>query len=168
MRKRGQSLAERAKATRETEEQIISEYGDALSAKGLSDALVLDVSVLSHPKETILEALLNEMARQPNKVMVEYLGRGAMMLAQFQPGVGPKPPTVPTDKKMAQGTVDKDAFMDMVREFDADKIQHFSRIMSAETETIIQMVQSVTKQNYHIQPFYVRFWRRLRGICPRD
>jgi hypothetical protein len=50
-----------------------------------------DVSVLPHPKEMILDALLMEIRRGHPTHLNEMMKVGAISLAQYQPGVGNEP-----------------------------------------------------------------------------
>ena len=52
---------------------------------------IADVNTLPHPKEELLKALTVMLRLTPDKGMREAFVVGAMTLANYQPGVGPKP-----------------------------------------------------------------------------
>lgn len=161
-----QMAADKARAKRKAQEQMIFDYGDALAENAESRAVVLDESALPHPKEAILEALLNEIARNSDKQMVQNLSSVVMTLATYQSGVGPNLLTVPTKEQIAEAAADRDALMNLVQQFDSEKYLHFAQIMRDEAAAILQMTKAAKKANIHIQPFYIRAWRHFRFYFP--
>lgn len=73
--------------------QIISQYGSYIENHPPVGE-IRDVSELPHPKEEILDAITLEIVRENNDQRVEALKAGAIMLANFQENVGPKPLTM--------------------------------------------------------------------------
>jgi len=69
---------------------VIGDFGAFLEQRPNLPTRIEDVTVLPHPKEEILDALMLEIARgHPN--MNEWLEVSATFLAQYQPGVGKEP-----------------------------------------------------------------------------
>ena len=75
-------------------EQILSEYGSYLENHPLSGGEIRDVSELPYPKEEILDAITLEIVRESDGQRVRVMEACAMMLADFQKNVGPKPLTI--------------------------------------------------------------------------
>jgi hypothetical protein len=84
-----QSLANRQAAL--TREKIIQEYGALMERTPPLPTRIEDVSALPHPKEAILEALLQEIVRRHPQHISDAMRAGAISLAQYQPGVGNDP-----------------------------------------------------------------------------
>jgi hypothetical protein len=84
-----QSLANRQAAL--TREKIIKEYGGLMERTPPLPTRIEDVSALPHPKEAILDALLQEIVRGYPQHISDAMRAGAMSLAQYQPGVGNDP-----------------------------------------------------------------------------
>ena len=83
-------LAANQQAVRERE-KVINEYGAFIARCPSLPTRIEDVSVLPHSKETILNALLLEIARGHTPHMNAAMVGLAMCLAQYQPGVGSEP-----------------------------------------------------------------------------
>lgn len=103
-------------------EQIISEYGRYLENHPWNGGEIRDVLELPYPKEEILDAITLEIIRESNGQRVEIMKACAMMLADFQKNVGPKPLTmlglssadmlsmlsaVKKDKSLLDSTIDR-------------------------------------------------------------
>jgi hypothetical protein len=71
--------------------KIINDYGALIERHPPRSTRIEDVSVLPHPKEVILDALLSEIGRGHSKHMDDMLRVGAIYLAQYQSGVGNEP-----------------------------------------------------------------------------
>lgn len=84
-----QSLANRQAAL--TREKIIQEYGALMERTPPLPTRIEDVSALPHPKEEILDALLQEIVRRHPQHISDAMRAGAISLAQYQPGVGNDP-----------------------------------------------------------------------------
>jgi hypothetical protein len=80
-----------ARSTRPSRETIISDYGAYMEHNPPLPTRIEDVSVLPHPKEMILDALLMEIRRGHPTHLNEMMKVGAISLAQYQPGVGNEP-----------------------------------------------------------------------------
>jgi hypothetical protein len=80
-----------ALSTRPSRETIISDYGQFMEHNPPLPTRIEDVSVLPHPKEMILDALLMEIGRGHPTHINEMMKVGATSLAQYQPGVGKEP-----------------------------------------------------------------------------
>lgn len=74
-------------------EQIISEYGSYIENHPPVGE-IRDVSELPYSKEQILDAITLEIVRENNDQRVEAMKACAIMLADFQENVGPKPLTM--------------------------------------------------------------------------
>lgn len=74
-------------------EQIISEYGSYIENHPPVGE-IRDVSELPYPKEEILDAITLEIVRENNDQTVAAMKACAIMLADFQENVGPKPLTM--------------------------------------------------------------------------
>jgi len=72
-------------------ETIIQDYGALMERKPPLPTRIEDVSVLPHPKATILDALLFELGQGHSEQITEMLRIGAISLAQYRPGVGREP-----------------------------------------------------------------------------
>jgi hypothetical protein len=71
-----------------TREKIIKEYGALMERTPPLPTRIEDVSALPHPKEAILNALLQEIVRGHPQHINDAMRAGAISLAQYQPGVG--------------------------------------------------------------------------------
>ncbi|WP_139135095.1 hypothetical protein [Magnetovibrio blakemorei] len=71
---------------------IVGDYADYIAENSIGDE-IRDVSALPHPKEDILQAMLNEARADIDENRREALIICTMMLADFQEGVGEKPLT---------------------------------------------------------------------------
>ena len=69
-------------------EVIVTAYG-AILASGPVPGTVADISELPFPKETIKQALLLLLRAKGDSKLREHLKSGFMLLADWQPGVGP-------------------------------------------------------------------------------
>jgi hypothetical protein len=78
-------------AKQPSRETIIGDYGAFMEHNPSLPTRIEDVSVLPHPKEMILDALLIEIGRGHPKHLDEMMQIGAMSLAQYQPSVGKEP-----------------------------------------------------------------------------
>jgi TPR repeat protein len=78
-------------ATEPSREMIIGDYGAFMEHNPSLPTRIEDVSVLPHPKEVILDALLMEIGRGHPRHLDEMMQVGARCLAQYQPGVGKEP-----------------------------------------------------------------------------
>jgi hypothetical protein len=74
-----------------TREKIIKEYGALMERTPPLPTRIEDVSALPHPKEAILDALLQEIVRGHPQHISDAMSAGAISLAQYQPGVGNDP-----------------------------------------------------------------------------
>ena len=78
-------------ARQPSRETIISDYGAFMEHNPPLPTRIEDVSVLPHPKEMILDALLMEIGRGHPENLDAMMQLGARCLAQYQPGVGTEP-----------------------------------------------------------------------------
>jgi hypothetical protein len=71
--------------------KIINDFGAFIERNPCPPTRIVDVSVLPHRKEQILEALLLEIPHEVDPKMKDCLKVGATSLSQYQPGVGEVP-----------------------------------------------------------------------------
>jgi hypothetical protein len=71
--------------------KVINDYGALMQRRPPRSTRIEDVSMLPHPKEIILDALLSQIGKGQSKHMDDMLRVGAMYLAQYQSGVGNEP-----------------------------------------------------------------------------
>jgi hypothetical protein len=87
-------MVDQNKEKRIIREHIISEYGSYIENHPPNGAEIRDVSELPYPKEEILDAITLEIVRESDDHRVEIMKACALMLADFQENVGPKPLTM--------------------------------------------------------------------------
>lgn len=71
--------------------QIIGDFGELIEASAANAGVIYDISVLPHPKEKILHALMDELRNAQSGEDREFLKVGALLLCQYQFGVGASP-----------------------------------------------------------------------------
>lgn len=152
----------KASTKREAEEQMIFDYADALMANAEAHAIVTDEAALPHPKQELLQALLSKIARDPDREVVRALSIAALSLADYQPGVGPNPLLSATDDQVAGVKENRsDVILQVAKNY--EKISRFNADISKDINSISTMIQSAKRQNYHLQPLYIRTWRHLKS-----
>jgi hypothetical protein len=70
---------------------MLADLGDFLERHSLNPTDIYDQALLPHPKEALLDAIFLEMSRSSDEREQSNLHNAAIMLAHFQPGVGPQP-----------------------------------------------------------------------------
>lgn len=73
-----------------SDDKVIADFAAFMSERRRADCFY-DVNALPHPKGTILAAIERTIAVEPLAARVDWLRTGAMLLWNFQPGVGPDP-----------------------------------------------------------------------------
>ena len=68
----------------EHDHQVITDFSACMAHDKLKTSVFHDVSVLPHPKETILRAIEREILREQLAVRIEWLKEGAALLPCFQ------------------------------------------------------------------------------------
>jgi hypothetical protein len=76
---------------RKRRRQIVADYGRYIEADPLSFVEIRDTNVLPHPKEEILDAILFEIVCTEDEDQLSALKTVALLLAEFQDGVGSQP-----------------------------------------------------------------------------
>lgn len=79
--------------SRKAEERarIIADYGAFMEHNPSGGGQIWDVKCLPYDKEVILDAICTEIAREDDEKRVEALKVGALLLANYQGGVGDQP-----------------------------------------------------------------------------
>ncbi|HEX6957770.1 MAG TPA: hypothetical protein VF194_07270 [Ferrovibrio sp.] len=70
---------------------MIANFGAFIEEHPLQPTDIYDQGTLPHPKDVLLDAMLLELTRTNDATEQSTLQAGAMLLARFQPGVGPTP-----------------------------------------------------------------------------
>jgi hypothetical protein len=84
----GRSLVREPERHVPTTADVISDFGALLEKQTLALTDIADASLLPHPKEKILEAILAAVRVTRDRTLLNHLEAGAMFLAQYQAGVG--------------------------------------------------------------------------------
>ncbi|MCX5813609.1 MAG: hypothetical protein NT178_13845 [Proteobacteria bacterium] len=155
-------IAAQNKKDAKRREQIISEYGSYLENHPWNGGEIRDVSNLPYPKKDILEAITSEMVQESNSQRVEVMKACAMMLADFQENVGPKPLTmfglsstdilsmlsaVKKDEGVLDGTIDR--LKEIATNQNKEKYDSFRKIADEELEHIkkkLMVAEELRKQ----------------------
>jgi hypothetical protein len=121
----------------------------ALMAKGETRVDVFyDVSVLPHPKETILQAIEREILREPSDERVEWLTIGALFLPAFQEGIGSKPlPWFGVDLGELERTTPDPGEQSRIvaHNPDSERAQRFLALMKIERDQISARIDAVVR-----------------------
>ena len=70
---------------------IVSDFADLMAKGTIRPDAFYDVSVLPHPKEAIIAAIERQILWEPKQERIEWLKTGAVLLWNFQRGVGSTP-----------------------------------------------------------------------------
>jgi hypothetical protein len=70
---------------------IVCDFADLMAKGTIRPDAFYDVSVLPHPKETIIAAIERQILWEPKQERIEWLKTGALLLWNFQRGVGSSP-----------------------------------------------------------------------------
>lgn len=146
--------------------KVIFSVSDHLEEHGPG---VFDVSELSYDKDVILHAYLMEIATNPSKREVEVFAAGALLLANFQPGVG----TPSFSQAEVSGLLSMPLFEgDEVSETDKKTMEKQLAFMevfkrsSNERKEILEEIQNAMYLNSAIQPLFEKIrrgaWRIIR------
>jgi hypothetical protein len=103
--------------------KIINDYGALMERCPPRSTRIEDVSMLPHPKEAILDALLSQIGRGQSKHMDDMLRVGAIYLAQYQSGVGDEPLENPG---MIRGKLPRAGGLDEIRA-EAERRERFDQ-----------------------------------------
>jgi len=124
-------------------EKIIQDFGAFIEQHGPLPTRIEDVSCLPYPKQKILNALIATAAYTDDVKMRDSLETGAMLLAQYQDGVGnqplemmgvditklPLPKTLEESKKQAKFLVEMEAKT-------KERFNHFQQLVDADLKNI--------------------------------
>ncbi|WP_372072010.1 hypothetical protein P7L75_27960 [Tistrella mobilis] len=124
-------------------DKIIRDYASYIEANPLADE-IRDVSALPHPKEETLTALLSELKQERDEGRRQAIGACAVLLADFQPGVGIKPLTalgIDLSKPMTGEHVDVAALAKQIANNpDKGRYEEFQAKAQVERQEIIMKV----------------------------
>jgi hypothetical protein len=84
-------MTEENRRASEDRAQIISAYGKFIETRTMTPDEIADVKLLPFPKEELLEAICLELIREPDESKRSAMEVGAILLANFQEGVGDEP-----------------------------------------------------------------------------
>lgn len=143
---------------------IIKDYGSILE-KPLPGH-IHDTSLLPHPKDKILKALLVGIGSSSDPEYVNALGVAAISLSDFQDGVGESisfPVAAPSDP----GSQSPDDIIKALAGYDFEKFQRFSALMQAEGEQTMKLIEGMKALNPIFQSAAKpekKGWRRFFGL----
>jgi hypothetical protein len=75
----------------EVDAKIISDLADLMAENNTRLECLYDVSVLPHPKETIVAAIERQIVRSPLEEHIDLLRSAAVFICNFIDGIGPEP-----------------------------------------------------------------------------
>jgi hypothetical protein len=115
--------------------KIINDYGALMERRHPRSTRIEDVSVLPHPKEVILDALLSQIGSGQSKHMDDMLRVGAIYLAQYQSGIGDEPLENPG---MTRGKLPRAAGLDEMRAEakKRERFEQFNRLVESDLRRI--------------------------------
>lgn len=123
-------------------EQIISEYGSYIEDHPPVGE-IRDVSELPYPKEEIIDAITLEIVRENNDERIKAMKACAIMLADFQENVGPKPLTmlgISTSEMLAGVTINDSDLKNLVAKIaenpDKEKYESLRKVANEELVSI--------------------------------
>ncbi|BAI95724.1 hypothetical protein Sj15T_00720 [Sphingobium sp. TA15] len=130
--------------------------------------IIHDISLLPHPKNEILNALLVSIGASQDPEYVNALSNAALFLSHFQDGVGESIIPMAIDA----GNITKLPHEDRERVIDdLKRFQHFGEIMNAESdETMIEInnMKEINALLYSSRsdkpPMKKKGWRRFFGL----
>lgn len=146
--------------------RVIFTVSDIFEERG---AAIYDESVLPHGKDVTLFAYLYEIATNRDAQEVEVFAAGAMLLGNFQSGVGRKPLTPTTHPSINDLSEMPDEGQSLPRSSKA--ITKFFEMQKRALEdrfAIRERVERAKSFNTGIQPWTVRtarsLWKPMRGV----
>jgi len=105
-------MSEESENQLEKQSCIVADFGDFLTKHPVGGK-ILDVKALPHNKDTILDAICFLIVVSEDEKRVEQLRAGALILANFQEGVGDQP-LWPLGFDVSASDEDVDAFIERV------------------------------------------------------
>lgn len=146
------------------DEIIIQDYGAILENR--LPGFIHDTSLLPHPKDKILKALLVGIGSSSNPEYVNALEASVIFLSHFQDGVGESislPVAAPPDT----GSQSSDDIIKALAGYDFEKFQRFSAMMQAEGEQSMKLIEGIKALNPIFQSVAMpekKGWRRIFGL----
>lgn len=143
-----------------TYQTILSDFGDYIQAN--TGSAIRDISELPHPKEKILEAILDALSKERDAKMIDAIIIAAYMLPDFQENVGSKPiillGVTEEDMKLATSGSDEDITKlanKICDNPDIERYEFFSKLVQEDLQRIKSKVEEAlvvrsklqTKQN---------------------
>jgi hypothetical protein len=148
-------------ARHEKQVEMILSLGDLFesSPKGM----VHDTSHLPHTKDVLLQALEEQISVYSDPVVVELFGASAMILANYQDGVGLPSLSMPDAADLEAAKDDDGKFMEIVKTISNEKFTNYRRLVSEDNKAIYEMVIAAKAKNPAMQPTPKTLWQRLTG-----